>query len=225
MTANPFLFGVAPFGRASGPLVPAPPKWQTPVLSETFGTRPLDGAASGFVRAALPQGRVLWVQDRLSRIEFGAPFLPGMGRSLLRIDLTRPTDVLSAMEDGLQSRALAAVVGEIHGTPRALSFTASRRLALRAEASRVPCWLIRHAAPSPEASAARMRWRISALPSAPDQDDPQAPGDPRWLAELFRARGAPPSLWEARHDRAANRLDLVATSRDRELAAPERRLA
>ncbi|MDS9467651.1 hypothetical protein RGQ15_08700 [Paracoccus sp. MBLB3053] len=206
-------------------MAPQPSGWQAPVLSEAFGTRPLDGAAAGFVRAALPRGHVLWAQDRLSRIEFGAPFLPGMGRILLRLDLMRASDVLSALEDGLQSHALAAVIGEIHGAPPALSFTASRRLALRAEAAGIPCWLIRHAAPAKGTSAARMRWRLTALPSVPDPDDPQAPGDPRWRAELFRARGAPPSLWEARHDRTADRLDFLAPSRNRELAAPKRRLA
>lgn len=219
MSAHPFLTGVTPFGRAPAP---AAPRLAVATLSEAFGSRhPLDAAASGFVLAALPPGRVLWAQDRLSRAEFGTPFLPGTGRPLLRLDLTRPVDVLDALEDALRSRALAAVVGELHGTPSALSFTASRRLALRAEAAGLPCWLIRHAA-RPDASAARMRWRLSTLPSAAHPDDPLAPGDPRWLAELFRARGQPPSTWVARHDRAADRLDLSAAPGDRELARAPR---
>lgn len=219
MTPDPFPQGVAPIGRTPAPSLTAP------ILSEAFGLRPLDGAMIGFVRAALPAGQVLWVQDRLSRAEHGAPFLAGMGRALIRLDLTRPADVLSALEDGLQSHALAAVVGEIHGAPAALTFTASRRLALRAERGGLPCWLIRHAAPAADASAARMRWRITTLPSAQDPDDPDAPGDPRWRAELFRARGQPPSLWQARYDRAADRLDLVAAIRDRDMATPEHRVA
>ena len=40
-----------------------------------------------------------------------------MGRELLRLDLSRAADVLSALEDGLASPALVAVVGEIHGNP------------------------------------------------------------------------------------------------------------
>lgn len=225
MSACPFPFGLAPFGRAPVPAVPEP---TAPSLSEAFDTRPLAGAAAGFVLATLPPGRIMWVQDRLSRIEFGTPFLPGTGRDLLRLDLTRPADVLAALEDGLQSRALAAVVGEIHGPAPALSFTASRRLALRAETAGLPCWLIRHAT-APEASAARMRWRLAPLPSAANPDNSQAPGDPRWLAELFRARGQPPSTWIVRHDRAADRLDFSAPPRDRELAdargTPGRRMA
>lgn len=220
MQMLPFVSGPAPCGQAPVPFVAT--------LSEAFGTRPLDGAAPGFVLAALPRGRILWVQDRLSRIETGAPFLPGMGRDLLRLDLSRPADVLAAMEDGLRSRAIAAVVGELHGDPVALSFTASRRLALRAEAGQLPCWLIRHAATA-QTSAARMRWRLSSLPSSPLPDDPLSPGNPRWLAQLFRARGQPPGTWIASHDRAADRLDLVAGPADGGLAPPDaaagRRLA
>lgn len=219
MTLHPFPSRGTPFGRASSF---ARARLRAPILSEAFGSRPLDGAAAGFVLAALPPGRVLWAQDRLSRSEAGVPFQPSMGRALLRLDLTRAQDVLAALEDGLESRALAAVVGELHGCPRALSFTASRRLALRAEAAGLPCWLIRHGAPLAEASAARMRWRLAALASDGDPDDAAAPGPPRWRAELFRARGLPDSVWEARHDRAADRLDLVPFAGDGSVAAPER---
>ena len=97
MSAHPFPSGLAPFGRAPAA---APPPLAAPLLSEAFATRPLDGAAAGFVLAALPPGLVLWAQDRLSRAEFGAPFLPGTGRTLLRLALTRPADVLAALEDG-----------------------------------------------------------------------------------------------------------------------------
>lgn len=218
MTLHPFPARVAPFGRAAHLAALLRAKLTAPVLSEAFGAHPLDGAAAGFVLAALPVGRVLWVQDRLSRAETGAPFLPGVGRALLRLELGRAQDVLAAMEDGLRSIALAGVVGELYGSPRALDFTASRRLALRAEAAGLPCWLIRHAAPVADASAARMRWRLAALASLPDPDDPAAPGLPRWRAELFRGRGLPASVWEMRHDRAAGRLDLAPFAGDGSVA-------
>ena len=35
-----------------------------------------------------------------------------------------------------------------------------------------------------------MRWRLTSLPSNPDPDDPQAPGDPRWRAHLHRLADA-----------------------------------
>ena len=49
------------------------------------------------------------------------------------------------MEQGAGCAGLSAVVGEIHGAPAVLDFTATKRLALRAEASGVPVWPIRSA--------------------------------------------------------------------------------
>ena len=199
------------------------PDLRAATLAEIICTSPLDGAGSGFLLAALSDGQVLWAQDRLTRREAGAPFLPGIGRALLRADLSRPADVLTAMEDALSSPAFAAVVGEIWGDPAALNFTATRRLAMRAEAAGRPCWLLRRAA-SVQASAARMRWRVAACPSDPLADDPAAPGDPCWRVELFKSRLSPPGEWLVRHERGqegkADRLHFSAILADRALATP-----
>ena len=186
-------------------------------LSEVFAETVADAGAVGFVLSQLAKGSapVLWIQDRMSRRETGRPHLPGLGtgRSLLLMKIARPADVLIAAEEGLRSKALSAVVAEIWGDPSALNFTATKRLALRAEAMRVPCWLIRHGGTA-DLSAARDRWRIGSLPSAPDPDDAKAPGDPRWRVELFRSRDTQPGIWVAHHDRAADRLDLSAAVSD-----------
>lgn len=197
-------------------------------LVEVFATAPADAAAMGFVLAHLPRGRagpVLWVQDRLSRQEAGRPSLAGMAyagigaaQPLIMLDLSRPVDVLWALEEGLRCQALSAVVGEVWGDPAALDFTASKRLALRAEAAALPCWLIRRAA-RPNLSAARERWRLGSLPAAAHPHDPLAPGDPRWALDLFRARQRRPGQWVARHDRAQDCLDLSAAVHDRTLDA------
>lgn len=194
-----------PGAAASDEPTPLP---RAATLSEIFCDRPLDGAALGFALAALPPGLVLWLQDYQTRRDRGLSYLHGVGRDILRVDVQRPVDVLAGMEDGLRCVGLAAVLGEIWGNPAALSFTATRRLAMRAELSGIPCILIRHAAQA-DASAARQRWRVTALPSATHPDDRTAPGDPRWRAELFRARNARPGLWSVRHDRAAGRLDFA----------------
>jgi protein ImuA len=195
-------------------------------LTEVFAGAAGDAAAAGFVLAQLGRagGPVLWIQDQLSRRETGQPYLPGLraqglgaGRLLL-LTLTRPADVLVAAEEGLGCAALAGVVAEIWGDPSALCFTATKRLALRAEAQGVPCWLIRHGATA-DLSAARDRWRIRSLPAARHPDDPRAPGDPCWGLELFRSRDKVPGRWQARHDRAADRIDLAAAVPDGTLAA------
>ena len=191
------------------------------ILSEAFAAAGADAAAAGFVLAQLPRGRgpVLWLQDRLTRKEVGAPYLPGLGtaRDILIMALTRPVDVLIAAEDGLRCKALGAVVAEVWGDPAVLDFTVTKRLALRSEVGNVPCWLIRYAA-SPDLSAARDRWRVTALASTLNPDDAMAPGSPRWRAELFRSRDRQPGSWVAGHDRAGDKLDLVAAASDEALA-------
>jgi len=151
---------------------------------------------------------------------------------------------LWAMEEGLRCSALGAVIGEIWGDPKALDFTATRRLAVAAERNGVAAFLIRlggHA----NLSGARMRWRIKSAPSAPHPLDPKAPGAAAWDAELFRARGFAPGRWsiasdahgqaasvvrdahgQARvsHEKSADRLSMVAAAADRTLVEGERRV-
>lgn len=197
-------------------------------LRESLPARLFDASATAFLLAALPASAkpVLWVQDRVSRREQGALYLPGAGKPLpsgqvIRVDVSHPRDVLWAMEEGAACAGLAAVVGEIHGAPAVLDFTATKRLALRAEASGVPVWLIRSGDPG-GLSAARERWRIGALPSAAHPHDMRASGAAIWDAELFRARGRPPGRWMAQHDPDAadpqDRLRLAAPSGDGSLA-------
>ncbi|MDA0339329.1 MAG: hypothetical protein O2910_05755, partial [Proteobacteria bacterium] len=129
-------------------------------------------------------------------------------------------DVLWAMEEGLRCKALAAVIGEVWGDAAALDFTATKRLAMRAEAKGINAWLIRRAGTA-KLSAARERWRVGALPSAAHLHDAKAPGQPRWQVELFRSRAGKPGTWVARYDRAAYRLDLSAPLRDAAVAGEE----
>ncbi|MBU2991728.1 hypothetical protein Q4555_13570 [Octadecabacter sp. 1_MG-2023] len=195
-------------------------------LSEVFATNAVDAAAVGYMLARLPQtsAPILWVQDRLTRRESGRPYLAGMGarHSIIMVDLSRAADVLWAMEDGLRCRALGAVIGEVWGDPPVLDFTATKRLAMRSEAAKVPCWLIRRAA-AENLSAARDRWRVSSLPSAPNPHDPQASGAPRWSLDLFRSRRLKPGKWVAEYERGKNgapdRLYQPAAVRDGSVAA------
>ncbi len=169
-------------------------------LSEVFAEGAADGAATGFVLAHLkPGSSVLWVQDRLSRREGGRPYVAGFGvaLNLLYLEASKARDVLWAVEQGLGCGALSAVVGEVWGEPAALDFTATRRLALRAEAQGVRALLVRRAA-TPGLSAARDRWRVAALPSQGSA--------PRWQLTLLRALRHPQAEWVVRHDGPANRL-------------------
>jgi protein ImuA len=141
---------------------------------------------------------VLWVQDRAAVRLTGRPYRPGLPAALRRrvvhVAAATPEDALFALEEGLRCRELACVIGEIAGNPRALDFTASRRLSLAAERYGVPLVLVRLDA-ARDLSAARMRWQVAAAPSPPPRWNAAAPGLPAWRAELFRARGHPPGEW------------------------------
>ncbi len=191
----------------------------------------LDGMEHGQGERSL-----LWVQDGASLRLNGRPYRAGLPlrlrQRLIHVAAKRAEDALFALEEGLRCRDLALVIGEIVGNPRALDFTASRRLSLTAERCGVPLFLVRHDAQA-DLSSARMRWQVRATPSLPPRWNAAAPGPPSWQAELFRARGHIPGEWILRDDGhvlAAERPvgseagspdhgDLVAAAGDRSLAA------
>ena len=146
---------------------------------------------------------ILWVQDRSAIRLNGRPYRAGLPEHLrdrvIHVAASTPQDALFALEEGLRCRDFAFVIGEMAGNPRALDFTASRRLSLTAEQHGVPLWLVRLDAQS-DLSSARMRWRVGAHPSSPPRWNRTAPGAPRWQVELFRARAHPPGQWILRND-------------------------
>jgi protein ImuA len=170
---------------------------------------------------------VLWIQDAASLRLTGRPYRPGLPpalrRRLIHVAARTPEDALFALEEGVRCRDLACVIGEIAGNPRALDFTASRRLSLAAEKHGVPLYLVRLDA-ARDLSSARLRWQVRASPSPAPRWNAQAPGTPAWHAELFRARGHAPGEWILTDDGqlAATQThhgDLAGAAGDRSLAA------
>lgn len=194
--------GVLPFGLQA---IDATLPWQGLPLAalheiENAGASDEDGAAVTFLAGILarlgPTRPVLWC---LQRADLHAPGLALAGLDAKRLVLLRAPnerDILWAMEEGLRSRALAAVVGEVE----ALSTPASRRLQLAAESAGVTGFVL-HRSAGPHfriraaASAAVTRWRVAALPSVPVAGEPGI-GRPRWRVELRRCRGGMPAAWD-----------------------------
>jgi protein ImuA len=202
--------------------LPAP---ERPTLSELFPASPRDGGATGFLLAQVTRGKpLLWVQERMAMLEAGRIYPPGLDVSdLIHVTARDARAALWAMEEGLRCSALGAVIGEIWGDPKALDFTATRRLAVAAERYGVAAFLIRlggHA----NLSGARMRWRVASAPSLANALDPKAPGAAAWNAELFRARGFAPGKWMVSHEDAADRLSVVTAAVDRTLVEGEQRV-
>ena len=157
--------------------------------------------------------QVLWVQDARAVQLGGRPYLHGLPSDLqgcvIHVAAQRPEDALFALEEGLKCRDLCCVIGEIAGNPRALDFTASRRLSLAAEKHGIALWLVRIEA-RPDLSSARMRWQARPAPSSPPRWNLQAPGTPAWQAELFRAARYAPGQWTLTHDKGQLSLDRAS---------------
>ena len=190
-------------------------------LSELFAAHPRDGGWIGFLLAqSIPKSRCCGSRSAWRSSKAGGFTRPGCPRqNLIHVEARDARDALWAMEEGVRCAALSAVIGELWGDPRALDFTATRRLAVAAERSGVPCWLVRLGGTA-NLSGARMRWRIGAAPSLANPLDARAPGAPAWDAELFRARGFPPGRWSLAHEAGA--FHLAAASGDRALGEGER---
>jgi len=225
--------GGAVFERSGPARSPSTPpglgeRWSTrapssPTLSELFAASPRDCGWAGFLLPQVDGSKpVLWVQERMAILESGRTYPPGLGIDLVHVEARDARTALWAMEEGVRCSALSAVIGELYGDPAALDFTATRRLAVASERSRVPCWLVRLGGHS-NLSGARMRWRIASAPSLVNALDSRAPGAPAWDAELFRARGYPPGRWTVAHE--ADRFHLVAEPGDRALGEVERLIA
>jgi protein ImuA len=106
------------------------------------------------------------------------------------VDLQRERDVLWAVEEALKCSALAAVVGEL----QELSFTASRRLQLAVERSRVTGFLHRYQPRRENTLACVSRWKVTPVASVAVGGLPGV-GFPRWQVQLVRVRNGRPGSW------------------------------
>lgn len=190
-----------------------------PTLSEIFAGNGRDAGAIGFSLAQVATDKpFLWIQDGMSILQTGRPYLHGIDADFIHVEARDAKAALWAMEEGLRCSALSAVVGEIWGDPRALDFTATRRLAVAAERGGVPAVLLLFDA-TPNLSGARMRWHVSSRPSLPHPWDDRAPGPPVWSLDLFKARGVPPGRWEVSHE--ADGLHSLSPAGDGQLGQEE----
>ncbi|MBN9314125.1 MAG: hypothetical protein J0I99_00100 [Devosia sp.] len=177
-------------------LLAAPPG----LLHEVFADEPRHaGAALGFTlgvaRQLISAGRqaILYLQLIGETQELGLPFGPGLLQFGLDPDalvigrIASVPELLWAMEEAIACRAIAAVVTDLASHPKALDFTVSRRLSLRAAAAGTSVYLMRYGR-GREASAAKLRWRITPAASGERPFDPRAPGPPRFVVEIEKGR-------------------------------------
>jgi protein ImuA len=200
-------------------------------LHEIVAAEDGEAAAEGFAVSVLAglacRGPVLWCQ------EAGGLYGPGLARlglppdRLILVHARRPTDLLWAMEEGLKTPGLVAVLGR----PRTLDLTASRRLQLAAENSGVTCLVLRREPAG--TSVAVTRWRVGPAPSgAAFAGDARDFGlaRARWRIELTRCRGAALAqdeagygVWLMEEGDAAGALPVAVPLVDRSVASSSSR--
>ncbi len=179
------------------------------LLHEVFTDTPRNGGAMlgfalGAARGLLTDKRpvVLYVQIEHEAAETGLPYGAGLATfgldpdAVILIRTTSAIELLWAAEEALACKAVAAVIADVGSDPKALDFTASRRLNLRAAETDNAVMLLRYGS-GRAASAARMRWHLSPAPSGNMPFDPRAPGPSRWrlLLEKGLWRGKPNGEW------------------------------
>jgi protein ImuA len=168
-------------------------------IHELFGNEEDKGAAAGIslilAHLAANESPLFWL--RLANGAAGQPYGPGL--TALGIDsahlligvMKDEALLLRAAVDALRCPALGALVIELRGRAPLLDLTASRRLALAAEASGVTAFLLRIGG-DPAPSAADTRWRVTAAPSVPLAGN--APGMTAFDLSLLRRRSGPDGM-------------------------------
>src|SRR5690242_9169836 len=183
---------------------------------------PHDGAALGFTAFLLGRlgpGTLLWCRQAsgadapLYAPALAAWFDPAR---LLMVTARRDEDLFWAMEEGLRTPGIAAVVGET----RAADPTVGRRLSLAAEKNGVPALLLRPQ-PAPSQSVCTTRWRVVSAPSS------GADLTLRWQVELRRNRFGTPSAaeapsWLLEWNDETGRLAVVSQTGHGSTGAPQR---
>lgn len=185
--------------RHLGPILQSFPNNIFPVgaMHEFIYSAPEAAAAtSGFVSgllAALMQqnGMVIWIGAEQSIFPPALQLFGIAPDKLIFINLKKEKEMLWAMEEALKCTGLSAVVAE---TPE-LGFTASRRLQLAVEESKVTGFILRQNPRNLATTACVTRWKITSIPSVLEADMPGV-GFPRWQVDLLKVRNGKPNCWK-----------------------------
>lgn len=180
-------------------------------LHEVLGGDPTDGSAVAFL--GVVAGRladcepVLWVTGDTGLFPPGLIRFGCVPDHLLLAHCRNHREALWAIEEGLRSAAVAAVVGDADPP----DFAWSRRLQLAAVRAARPLLLLRRHLGPRETTAAASRWRVTSAPSAISAGG--APGAPRWRLDLLKCRGGKPRSWTVDFDAARCALCEVREER------------
>lgn len=161
-----------------------------------YATTENGAVTNGFISAIVASlmrkgGPCIWIRSLQTIFP---PALTSFGIApdkIIFIELQKEREILWAMEEALKCEGLAAVIGEVEK----LSFTASRRLQLAVEQSRVTGFILRPNSRYLNTTACLTRWRITSLSSKLEENMPGV-GFPRWNVDLLKVRNGKPGSWQ-----------------------------
>lgn len=164
-----------------------------------------NGFITGLLSSLSAIGSIcLWVSAKRTLFP---PALKAFGiepNQIIFIDASREKEVLWIFEEALKCTGFTAVIAEI----RELNFIQSRRLQLAVEQSHVTGFVLRTDPEKVSTTACAARWRVTALPTQPEEGLPGV-GFPRWNIELLKVRNGQPGSWQV--EWRGNRFVLLNT--------------
>ena len=152
-------------------------------------------ATSGFISCLLSSlmskgGVTVWIGPSQTMFPAALKFFNVEPDKIIFINTKNTKELLWLIEETLKCQGLAAVVGEVSE----VTFTASRRLQLAVEQSRVTGFLVRNRSRNKVANACSARWKISSGSSI--IDSLPGIGFPVWNIELLKVRNGKPGTWQ-----------------------------
>ena len=215
---TPLTIGFPPL-EAAFPFATFP----TGTLHEFISSNSDAAATSGFVSCLLGKlmqqdGISVWAG--LSRTVFPAA-LKTFGvdpDKVVFITVKNEKDLAWVIEESLKCGKLTAVIGEIKN----ISLTASRRLTLAIEQSKVTGFVVRHDHKDLNPLSCFARWRITSLASHPAENMPGL-GFPRWNVDLLKVRSGRPGSWQIEWH--ADHFEAIAKETPSQIISPMWRTA
>jgi len=169
----------------------------TGAVHELISNAPQDAAATtGFMAALLGKlmqegSLALWISQKRTLYPPALKFFGIDPDRVIFIDVKNEKDLLWMTEEALKCQALSAVIAEI----KDLDLTASRRLQLAVEHSRVTGLLHRINPRMLGNTACAARWKISPVASTLEDEMPGM-GFFRWNVQLLKVRNGQTGQWQ-----------------------------
>jgi protein ImuA len=180
----------------------------TGAVHELISNCPVDAAATtGFMAALLGKlmqggGLSLWISQKRTLYPPALKFFGIDPERVIFVDVKNVKDLLWMTEEALKCQALSAVIAEI----KDLDLTASRRLQLAVEHSRVTGLLHRMNPTILGNTACAARWKITPIASFIEDGMPGI-GHFRWDVQLLKVRNGESGHWQIQW--TASTFDLV----------------